>query len=177
MLVQRLSASGALSLDAASFVVSAVCVWRVRLAEPPAPAERKSIWHDIGQGLGWLRDEPIVFRLTLCIGLANLAWYGVQAVTIVYATRDLGLPPATLGLALGVMGPSSLVGALTASPIARRFGLGPRLVAALSGAGVSARPVALGAQMQPHQRKCERDRLAVVGQHAMPRRHPPRTDG
>ena len=137
-LVQLLSAPLALIIDAASFVASAACVWRVRLAEPPGPAaERNSIWHEIGQGLGWLRGEPILFRLTLCIGLANLAWYGVQAVTIVYATRDLGLPPATLGLALGVMGPSSLVGALTASHIARRFGLGPTMVAALSGEALS----------------------------------------
>ena len=85
----------------------------------------------------WLRDQPILFRLTLSIGLANLAWYGVQAVIVVYATRDLGVPPALLGLALGAIGPAGLVGALVAGNLARRFGLGPTLILSLSGEALS----------------------------------------
>jgi predicted MFS family arabinose efflux permease len=89
------------------------------------------------QGLVWLRGEPILFRLTLSIGLANLAWYGVQAVVVVYATRDLQLSPVLLGVALGVMGPAGMVGTLVAAHLARRFGLGPTLVAALCGEAAS----------------------------------------
>jgi predicted MFS family arabinose efflux permease len=138
VLVQALSAPLALLADAASFVVSAVCVWRVRLAELRAPVEdRKSIWHEVVQGLVWLRDEPILFRLTLSIGLANLAWYGVQAVIVVYATRDLDLSPALLGLSLAATGPASLVGAFVAAPMARRFGVGPTMVASLTGEAAS----------------------------------------
>ncbi|HEX8967007.1 MAG TPA: MFS transporter, partial [Chloroflexota bacterium] len=111
VLVQVLSAPLALTADACSFVVSAAFAWRIRVQEPTSSGARsRGIWHEVLEGLTWLRAEPILFRLTFCIGLANLAWYGVQAVTVVYATRDLGLSPAVLGLALGVMGPSSLVG-------------------------------------------------------------------
>jgi MFS family permease len=138
VLVQFLSAPLALIADATSFVISAACVWRVRLREAIAPAHaRKSVWHEVLDGLVWLRRAPILFRLTLCIGLANLAWYGVQAVIVVYATRDLNLSPALLGLALGLMGPAALVGAMVAGPLARRFGIGPVLVAALSGEALS----------------------------------------
>jgi MFS family permease len=137
VLVQLLSAPLALLADAASFVVSALLTSRVRFQEPPAQDTSRSIWHDVGHGLRWLRGEPILFRLTICIGLANLAWYGVQAVTVVYATRDLGLSPATLGLVLGVMGPASLVGALVASRFAKTFGLGPTMVSALCGEALS----------------------------------------
>jgi MFS family permease len=138
VLVQALSAPLALLADAASFVVSALCVWRVRLHESRLPVEsRKSIWHEVMQGLVWLRAEPILFRLTLSIGLANLAWYGVQAVIVVYATRDLELSPALLGLALAATGPAGLVGAFLAAPLARRFGVGPVLVASLTGEAAS----------------------------------------
>jgi MFS family permease len=138
LLVQVLTAPLALAVDSASFLVSAFCVWRVRLQEPSVPAaSRRSIWHDVFQGLAWLRDQPILFRLTFSIGLANLAFYGVQAVIVVYATRDLGLSPAELGLALAVMGPSSLAGSLLAVRVARRFGLGRTLVASLGGEAAS----------------------------------------
>jgi predicted MFS family arabinose efflux permease len=138
VLVQALTAPLALLADAFSFVVSALCVWRVRLQERTASAKgRQSIWREVLQGLVWLRGEPILFRLTLSIGLANVAWYGVQAVLVVYATRDLELSPALLGVALGAMGPSSLVGAFVAAPVARRFGLGRTMVAALSGEAAS----------------------------------------
>jgi predicted MFS family arabinose efflux permease len=71
--------------------------------------------------------------LTISIGLANLAWFGVQAIIVVYATRDIGMTPAMLGIALGLLGPASLVGALVAGHAAQRFGLGPTLIASLSG--------------------------------------------
>jgi MFS family permease len=136
ILVQLLSAPVALMADAASFLVSAFSVWRVKLPESPT-RDRKHLLHEVLEGLRWLRGQPILFRLTLSIGLANLAWYGVQAITVVYATRDLGMSPATLGVALGMMGPASLLGALVAGPLARRFGLGPVLVASLTGEAAS----------------------------------------
>jgi MFS family permease len=136
VLVQLLSAPIALLADAASFVVSAFCVWRVKLHDAPT-RERERLLNQVLDGLKWLRGQPILFRLTLSIGLANFAWYGVQAITVVYATRDLDMSPAMLGVALGMMGPASLVGALVAGPMARRFGLGPILVASLTGETIS----------------------------------------
>jgi predicted MFS family arabinose efflux permease len=138
VLVQLLSAPLALIADAVTFVVSALCVWHIRLHEPGTSVEdRTSIWHEVVQGLVWLRGEPILFRLTLCIGLANLAWFGVQAVIVVYATRDLGLSPALLGITLGMIGPASLLGAFVAAQVAHRFGLGRTLVASLTGEAIS----------------------------------------
>ncbi|MBV9596560.1 MAG: MFS transporter [Chloroflexi bacterium] len=138
ILVQAFSAPLALLADAVSFVVSAVCVARVRLEEPHvAAAQRRRIWRDVAEGVLWLRGESVLFRLTLSIGLANLAWYGVQAVIVVYATDQLGVPPALLGLTLGTIGPAALVGALVAGHVARRLGVGPTLVLALSGEALS----------------------------------------
>jgi MFS family permease len=134
VLVQVVSAPLALFADATSFIFSAACTARIRLHEPRSHTpDRKSIVHDVLQALVWLRYQPVLFRLSVCIGLANLAWYGVQAVIVVYATRDLGLSPAVLGLALGMVGPATLVGAVIAGHLARRYGLGPILVFSLAG--------------------------------------------
>jgi MFS family permease len=134
VLVQLLTAPVAMLADALSFVFSAVCVWNVRAAEPPRHSlEARSIWHDVFAGLAWLYSEPILFRLTLCIGLANLAWYGVQASIVLFATRDLGISPALLGVSVALLGPAALVGALVAPRVAARFGVGRTLVIALSG--------------------------------------------
>jgi len=138
ILVQAFSAPVALLADAASFVVSAACVWWVRLEEPrPRGRQRQAIWRDVTEGVRWLWGEPILFRLTLAVGLANLAWYGVLAVIVVYATSELQVPPALLGLTLGAIGPASLVGALVAGHVARRIGLGRTLVLSLSGEALS----------------------------------------
>jgi predicted MFS family arabinose efflux permease len=78
-------------------------------------------------------SDAVLFRLAASIGLANLAWFGVVAVVVPFATRDLQLAPAELGLAMGAMGPAGLLGAVLAAPAARWFGLGPTLVASLVG--------------------------------------------
>ena len=138
VLVQIMSPPLALLADVASFLISGVGFLRVRVSEPPAPSvARPGIRHEILEGLLWLRQEPILFRLTVSIGLANLAWYGVQAVVVVFATEELGLSPAMLGISLAAIGPTSLVGALVSARMARRLGLGPTLVISLTGEALS----------------------------------------
>jgi len=123
-----------LLLDAATFAFSSACY--VLVVEPPSdgPAPpRSGVLTEIKEGLSWLGGNQVLLRLTVSIGLANLAWFAVQAIMVPFATRDLALSPAELGLALGVMGPFSLVGAIIAARTARLIGLGPTLVASLSG--------------------------------------------
>jgi MFS family permease len=67
-----------------------------------------------------------------CVALANLAWFGQQALLVLYATRELSLPPALLGIVLAAAGPAGLASAVLVSRITRRWGLGPTLVASLA---------------------------------------------
>ncbi len=134
LLVQVVAAPFVLLIDAASFLVSAACFVALR-EPPPAPRAptRLALLVEIGEGLRWLCHNAVLLRVTVSIGLANIAWFAVQAVLVPYATRDLQLSPALLGLALGATGPASLLGSLLAARSARRFGLGRTLVASLSG--------------------------------------------
>ncbi len=134
VLMQVVSPTAVLLVDAASFVFSAGCY--VVLREPPPSGQappRRGVLNEIGEGLAWLRGNDVLLRLTVTIGLANVAWFAVQAVMVPFATLTLDLSPALLGFAVGVTGPFSLLGAVLAARIARQFGLGPTLVASLSG--------------------------------------------
>lgn len=132
ILVQLLTAPTAMLFDALSFLVSAAFLVRIRAQEVVRPREAgRSLWHEITEGVQWMRAHEIVFRYVIAIALANIEWFAVQAILVVYATRELGLPPALLGISLAAIGPLSLVGAALAGPLTRRWGLGPVMIAAL----------------------------------------------
>jgi predicted MFS family arabinose efflux permease len=132
ILVQTLTAPIAMLLDAVGFIVSALFIAAIRTRETARSREtEQSVWTEITDGLLWVRRQPIVFRCITAIALANIEWFAVQAILVVYATRELGLSPALLGISLAVIGPLSLLGAALAGPLTARWGLGPVMIAAL----------------------------------------------
>src|SRR6266568_2346683 len=132
ILVQTLTAPIAMLWDAVGFVVSALFIVTIRSPEPSRSREtERSVWHEVTDGLRWVRRQPIVFRCITAIALANIEWFAVQGVLVVYATRELGLSPALLGISLAAIGQLSLLGAAVAGPLTARWGLGPVMIAAL----------------------------------------------
>jgi predicted MFS family arabinose efflux permease len=132
ILVQALTAPIAMLWDALGFIVSALFIAAIRSPEAPRAREsERGVWHEITEGLRWVREQPIVLRSILAIALANIEWYAVQGILVVYATRELGLSPALLGISLAVIGPLSLLGAALVGPLTARWGLGPVMIAAL----------------------------------------------
>src|SRR2546430_3727512 len=132
ILVQTLTAPIAMLCDAVGFVVSALFIAAIRSPEAPRSREAEaSVWREITDGLRWVRGQPVVFRCITAIALANIEWFAVQGVLVVYATRELGLSPALLGISLAAIGPLSLLGAALAGPLTARWGLGPVMIAAL----------------------------------------------
>jgi MFS family permease len=132
ILVQTLTAPIAMLWDAVGFVVSALVIATIRSSETPRSREtERSVWHEVTAGLRWVRQQTIVFRCITAIALANIEWFAVQGVLVVYATRELELSPALLGISLAVIGPLSLLGAALAGPLTARWGLGPVMIASL----------------------------------------------
>ncbi len=132
LLVQALTAPVAMAFDAASFLISAALLATIRIRETVHPRDRsRRVWHDIIEGLRFMRGERLLFASIVAIALANIEWFAVQGVLVVYATDELHLPPALLGLAFAAVGPATLVGAAAAGPLIARIGLGPVMIAAL----------------------------------------------
>lgn len=133
-LVQVLTAPVAIVFDACSFLVSALFLRSIRAAEP-APVSRQAgaapqggVWREIGEGLGVVLRNPLLRSIAGCTGTSNLFSNMLFAVYVLYATRDLGLEPAAIGLIFAMAGPGALIGSFLAAPVARRFGLGPAIV-------------------------------------------------
>ena len=127
VLVQLLTAPIAIAVDAISFLISAVVLGTIHRAEPrPAPrAKRTSIVTEIVDGLRPIAHSPILRTIVLAGSGAHLLWGSFGAVYLLFATDELGLGPATIGLIAAVGGISSLVGALLGPRANRRFGVGP----------------------------------------------------
>jgi MFS family permease len=133
VLVQVLTAPIAIAVDAVSFVVSAVILGTIRRPEarPTTREERTPILSEIVDGLRPIRHSPILRTVILAGSGAHLLWGAFGAVYLVFATEELGLGPATIGLIAAVGGISSLVGALIATRTTRRIGVGPAILLGL----------------------------------------------
>jgi MFS family permease len=129
-LVQLFSAPVAVLADAVSFVASALCVLRIRSAEPhlaaaPAqaePAARRRLSAEVAEGVRNVLGNPLTRVIVSGITLSNFLFGGFEAVVFVFLARQLGLRASVVGLLFAVGGIGALVGSVAAGAIARRFG-------------------------------------------------------
>ena len=132
VLVKLVGAPLAVLVDAVSYVVSALFLLAIRVAEPPpaTPGERAGIAAAIGEGLRAVLTHPLLRVLAGCSATTNLFGRMFLAVYILYMARDLGLSAVGVGAVFATGGLGSLAGALVAGPATRRFGPGPTMIGA-----------------------------------------------
>jgi predicted MFS family arabinose efflux permease len=139
LLFQWLTAPVAVALNAATYLLSAFFLARIRGAEPPLGAGgRRRGWIDgviTGARTAW--GEPRVRTLLIMSGIGGLFGGFFGALYIAFVLRELGLGPILLGLGIATGGVGALVGSVLAQPIARALGVGPAicLCGALSALG------------------------------------------
>ncbi|MFJ7277295.1 MFS transporter [Kitasatospora sp. NPDC098663] len=134
----------ALLVDAASYLVSAVCFrymspWGERTVEPGSIRERLTL----GFRLNWA--DPVLRRVVLAAVTLNCGGPIFVTVLPVLAYRGLGVTVGAFGAAMSVAALGALVGALVAPRLSRRFGLGRTmawslLLHCLAGLGLLAAP-------------------------------------
>jgi MFS family permease len=124
LLAQVAGAVTGLAADALSFAVSSVCLLRIRTREEATVTTRppSTLLGEIGAGLRFLWADPYLRVLTVFGALSNLALTGYQSILVVFLIRDIGVSPAVVGLLLSGMSVGGVIGAASATAIARRFG-------------------------------------------------------
>ncbi|HZI12476.1 MAG TPA: MFS transporter [Myxococcus sp.] len=149
LLVKALSAPVAIVLDAASFVVSALLLLRVKRQEPAPDVDAKQrppMRQEMKEGLSYVLRHPLLRPLVICMACANLFdMFGmVKAILPLYAVRELRLSAAEFGVVLAVANTGALFGTLINHRLVRRWGLGPTLTGAsfLPGLAVLLLPLA-----------------------------------
>lgn len=132
LLVQVLTAPLAILADAVTYLASAYFLLRVKSRPREAPtAERLDLRREISEGVRFVFGHPLIRPLLLCATLAELAFAAVLALQVVYATDELQMNPAVIGVVLAVGNGGGVLGALVAEPFARRFGTGTAFMVAI----------------------------------------------
>jgi len=143
-LVQLLSGPGAVLIDAASFIASALLLKQVRVEERrTAVVEQPGMRREIVEGLRLVASQPLL-RAT-AIASATL-WFGLAifgTLIALFALRELGFNAGPLAMIFAVGGFSSLLGSLLAQPVTRRLGIGPTMIVCLFIAGLLLLPLSL----------------------------------
>jgi MFS family permease len=122
LLVQALSAPGALVADAVSFLASAFSLNSISPAEPPTEEPQRG---HVKAGIRYIRNSPIVRASLLATATINFFNFIFWALFILYATRVLEVRPSLLGLVLGAASIGGVIGSLIAGRLSRTIGVGP----------------------------------------------------
>ena len=167
LLVQLITAPVAILLDALSFICSAVSVWLIRKPEPlPKPSLSPHIGREIAEGLTASWSSPVLRALLQRAATGPFFLGFIGGLYFLFA-RELHITVVLLGIIVSVGGVSSLLGALLAQPLLRRWGPGRTLI----GAAWMTVTVHADGAVGPRFRgalQCVSDRLAT-GRHGVAR--------
>jgi len=131
-LVTALTAPYAILVDAVSFVMSALFLSRIRRPEREPERHhgpRPRLRAEIREGLRFVVRHPLLRPILIFVALSNIFTNMLFAIFLVYAVRELELSAQTIGLIFSLGNIGSVLGALTATRIARMFGIGRGLIA------------------------------------------------
>lgn len=146
-LIQLVGPARAVAADAASFLVSVLSLAWIRRPEPaPKPVSesgRKGFWREMGEGIRFVFGNATIWKIAGSTSTSNLGSNIFFAVYLIFAYRVLHLSPGLIGVIFGAGAVGGLLGALSASWIARRIGLGPTLFVTSVSGGVGAALVPL----------------------------------
>ena len=132
-LVQLLKAPGAVAVDAASFVVSAYFVWRIKGPEPEIVRDREAehFWREAKEGARVVANDGVLRSLAIAEALQAMAEKALTTVYLLYLVDELGFSAGVLGMIFAVGGVTSLVGAWVANRGILFFGgVGPTIAVA-----------------------------------------------
>ncbi|MGY0233305.1 MFS transporter [Longispora urticae] len=125
VLVQWLTASGAVAFNAACHVVSAVLLGGIRPREPEVRrlGARPKLHRELTTGLRYVAGQPILRRVALHGMIALLFEYALLTAQPLLLVNTLGLGAAAYGVVTGAIALGGVIGSVFANRVVSRFGL------------------------------------------------------
>lgn len=135
LLIELLKAPIAIAIDAVTFVVSAILLATIRKPEaaPKPAADREPVLSEIRHGIGLVAKSPVLRALMLSHGGTHVLWGVWGSAYLLYATYDLDLGPAAIGIIAAMGGIGSLAGSALTPRLVRRFGMGNTMIIGMVG--------------------------------------------
>ncbi|CDG85293.1 major Facilitator Superfamily protein [Janthinobacterium agaricidamnosum NBRC 102515 = DSM 9628] len=131
LLVQLLSAPVAILVTACGYLVSILNLRRMSVRDPRPPPSNRHPLREIKDGLVFVWNHPLLRPLAWGVGAWHLLFYASAALTILFATRVLGMTPGMLGMAQMLGGAGIFASSLLVKPLTRRYGTGPTILIGL----------------------------------------------
>ncbi|WP_434599548.1 MFS transporter [Streptomyces sp. A5-4] len=129
LVAQALGSAPGLLLDVLSFVVSSLCLLRIKASERRPALRPRRMRQEISDGLRFVAGDRFVRPVTVFGAALNLALAAYQAVQVVFLVRTVGAEPGLVGLLIACGGLGGVLGGLAAGRLARRFGTARALLA------------------------------------------------
>jgi MFS family permease len=130
--IAAITAPYAIILDAFSFVISTAFMIPIRkhetLPEKAEGAPKPKMLPELKEGLGFVLRHPYLRPIAVCTGAANFFGQLLFAVALLYFVRTLHLSSFEAGVIFASFGIGSIIGAITATGIQRRVGVGRAIV-------------------------------------------------
>jgi len=143
-MAQALGAAAGLALDAASFVVSAACLWRIRPARRPERPPTAPLLVRIREGIAFVASDRYLRWFVVMGGVSNFGLTGYGALLVLFLVDTAGLGPSALGVVMMIGSCGGLLGATVATRLSRRLGSARATVLLLVAGGPPALLVGLG---------------------------------
>lgn len=130
LLVQWLGAPFTVLMDGIANLGSALAISRIETPETlkSTPSKPGTVWKDIVAGLHALFDTPALRAIIVASMLLVVFNSAGMSVYLLYLAQDLGLSAATIGLIFAASGAAAMLGAVVATPVAKRIGVGPAII-------------------------------------------------
>jgi predicted MFS family arabinose efflux permease len=142
LLVSAIGPGVAFGADVVSFLVIAALIAKVRVREDIVSAPEESMRRELVEGLGALRDRPLVAAVVVAGALFTFAPASIFTVGIVFAQSALRAGAAGYGVLLAGLGIGSCAGAVSMLLMRRRPP--EELTFALTGLALGAAIAAMG---------------------------------
>ena len=131
-------------IDAATFAVSGLLLATLPGSYRAAiPTERKTLRHEIVDGLRWLWGHRVIRSFALGAAGLNITFTAAASLLVLFAQDELGIGDAGFGLLLAAMAVGSTAGSLLAGRVIDRLGSRRAVVTAVTLMGVTLLVVAL----------------------------------
>nr|WP_185030275.1 MFS transporter [Streptomyces candidus] len=125
LIAQLAGAVNGMFANAATFLVSLLCLAGIRHREPrtAGPGRRRpSLTGEVREGLRLVAIDPWFRTFTLFGAASNLALMGYQSIQVVFLVRSVGLTPGAVGALIAATSAGGVAGAFAARRVAHRIG-------------------------------------------------------
>jgi predicted MFS family arabinose efflux permease len=130
LVVQALGAASALMFNAASFLISAICLVRIRSPDRIPARLSGGMRQSVTRGLLFVGHDRYLRRIATWAAVSNLGFGGYEALVVLFLVRCMHLSSFAVGLLVTVTGSGAVAGALVANHVVHHLGSARALLAA-----------------------------------------------